>query len=126
MRFNYGTSQERRRGLARLRPEEMVYLEPTVVDEVRTGTYWQLFYPQQLISGTEEIANRFDHGHYTIGREIVDLILDRIRKLADKCTGLQGFMTFHACGVGIGSSLGCLMLECLPVDYGEKSKLGLI
>ena len=25
--------------------------------------------------------------HYTIGKEIVDLVLDRIRKLADNCTG---------------------------------------
>jgi len=29
----------------------MVDLEPTVVDEVRTGTYRQLFHPEQLISG---------------------------------------------------------------------------
>ena len=28
-------------------------------------------------------------GHYTIGKEIVDLVLDRTRKLADMCTGLQ-------------------------------------
>jgi hypothetical protein len=27
-------------------------------------------------------------GHYTIGKEIVDLVLDRIRKLADNCTGV--------------------------------------
>jgi hypothetical protein len=29
----------------------MVDLEPTVIDEVRTGTYRQLFHPEQLISG---------------------------------------------------------------------------
>ena len=28
-------------------------LEPTVVDEVRTGTYRQLYHPEQLISGKE-------------------------------------------------------------------------
>ena len=28
-----------------------VDLEPTVIDEVRTGTYRQLFHPEQLISG---------------------------------------------------------------------------
>ena len=33
----------------------MVDLEPTVVDEVRTGTYRQLFHPEQLISGKREI-----------------------------------------------------------------------
>ncbi len=62
--------------------------QPTVIDEVRTGTYRQLFHPEQLISGKEDAANNFARGHYTIGKEIVDLCLDRIRKLADNCTGM--------------------------------------
>ena len=65
-------------------------LEPTVVDEVRTGTYRQLFHPEQLITGKEDAANNYARGHYTIGKEIVDLVLDRVRKLADQCSGLQG------------------------------------
>ncbi|CAJ1326900.1 unnamed protein product [Effrenium voratum] len=101
----------------------MVDLEPTVVDEVRTGTYRQLFHPEQLISGKEDAANNFARGHYTIGKEIVDLVLDRIRKLADNCTGLQGFCVYNAVGGGTGSGLGCLMLERLSVDYGKKSKI---
>lgn len=102
----------------------MVDLEPTVVDEVRSGTYRQLFHPEQLISGKEDAANNFARGHYTVGREIVDLCLDRIRKLADNCTGLQGFLVFNAVGGGTGSGLGSLLLERLSVDYGKKSKLG--
>ncbi|KAI3712986.1 hypothetical protein L1987_71556 [Smallanthus sonchifolius] len=69
----------------------LVDLEPTVIDEVRTGSYRQLFHPEQLISGKEDAANNFARGHYTIVKEIVDLCLDRIQKLADNCTGLQGF-----------------------------------
>ena len=57
-------------------------------------------------------------------QEIVDLCLDRIRKLADNCTGLQGFLVFNAVGGGTGSGLGSLLLERLSVDYGKKSKLG--
>ena len=56
-------------------------------DEVRTGTYRQLFHPEQLITGKEDAANNYARGHYTIGKEIVDIVLDRIRKLADQCTG---------------------------------------
>lgn len=52
-----------------------------IVDEVRTGTYRQLFHPEQLITGKEDAANNYARGHYTIGKEIVDLVLDRIRKL---------------------------------------------
>ncbi len=50
--------------------------------------------------------------------------LDRIRKLADNCSGLQGFLVFNAVGGGTGSGLGALLLERLSVDYGKKSKLG--
>ena len=50
-------------------------------DEVRTGTYRQLFHPEQLITGKEDAANNYARGHYTIGKEIIDLVLDRIRKL---------------------------------------------
>lgn len=42
-----------------------VDLEPTVIDEVRTGIYRQLFHPEQLISGKEDAANNFARGHYT-------------------------------------------------------------
>ena len=50
-------------------------------------------------------------------------MLDRVRKLADNCTGLQGFLIFHAVGGGTGSGFGSLLLERLSVDYGKKSKL---
>merc|ERR1711871_1820262 len=88
------------------------------------GTYRQLYHPEQLISGKEDAANNYARGHYTIGKEIVDLVLDRIRKLADNCTGLQGFLVYHATGGGTGSGLGALLLERLSVDYGKKSKIG--
>ncbi|KAI8880145.1 tubulin alpha-3 chain [Backusella circina FSU 941] len=101
----------------------MVDLEPTVVDEVRTGAYRQLFHPEQLITGKEDAANNYARGHYTVGKELVDSVLDRIRKLADNCTGLQGFLVFHSFGGGTGSGFGALLMERLSVDYGKKSKL---
>jgi len=101
-----------------------VDLEPTVIDEVRTGEYRSLFHPEQLITGKEDAANNYARGHYTVGKEIVDLCLDRVRKLSDACTGLQGFLVFSSVGGGTGSGLGALLLERLSVDYGKKPKLG--
>jgi len=99
-------------------------LEPTVIDEVRNGAYRKLFHPEQLMTGKEDAANNYARGHYTVGKEMVDSALDRIRKLADNCTGLQGFMVFHSVGGGTGSGFGSLLLERLSVDYGKKkSKL---
>ena len=101
----------------------MIDLEPSVVDEVRTGKYKQLFHPEQLISGKEDAANNYARGHYTVGKEIVERCVDKIRKLADQCSGLQGFLVFHSVGGGTGSGFGSLLLERLSVDYGKKSKL---
>ncbi|XP_055011425.1 tubulin alpha chain-like isoform X2 [Boleophthalmus pectinirostris] len=124
-----------------------VDLEPTLIDEVRSGTHRQLFHPDQLISGKEDAANNYARGHYTVGKEIIDVVLDRTRKLvsmsqtfciktlsafinlnflfpqADQCTGLQGFLIFHSFGGGTGSGFTSLLMERLSVDYGKKSKL---
>ncbi|XP_052489404.1 uncharacterized protein LOC105767970 isoform X2 [Gossypium raimondii] len=54
-------------------------LEPTVVDEVRTGAYRQLFHPEHLISAKEDAVNNFARGHFTSFHIF--------------CRALQAFMT---------------------------------
>lgn len=49
--------------------------------------------------------------------------MDKLRRLADNCSGLQGFFVFHSFGGGTGSGFGALLLERLSTDYGKKSKL---
>uniref|UniRef100_A0A0X3NMC8 Tubulin alpha chain n=1 Tax=Schistocephalus solidus TaxID=70667 RepID=A0A0X3NMC8_SCHSO len=100
-------------------------LEPTVIDEIRTGPYRQLFHPEQLITGKEDAANNYGRGHYTIGRELIELTLNRIRKMVERCSGLQGFVTYHSFGGGTGSGFTSLLLERLSIDYGKRSKLQL-
>lgn len=62
-------------------------------------------------------------GHYTVGKELIDPVMDKLRRLADNCSGLQGFFVFHSFGGGTGSGFGALLLERLSTDYGKKSKL---
>ena len=97
-----------------------VDLEPTVIDEVRTGTYRQLFHPEQLITGKEDAANNYARGHYTIGKEQIEVTLDRVKRLADAASGLQGFLVFHSFGGGTGSGFASLLLERLKVEYRKK------
>ncbi|KAI8057073.1 tubulin alpha-1 chain [Syncephalis plumigaleata] len=87
-----------------------VDLEPSVIDEVRNGEY-------------RRCANNYARGHYTIGKEISEKVTESVRKLADNCEGLQGFLLFHSFGGGTGSGLGSLLLEQLSTDYGKKCKL---
>lgn len=98
-------------------------LEPSVIGEVRTGRYRKLFHPEQLVSGKEDAANNYARGHYTVGKALVDEVTDKIRKLADQCACLQGFLVFRSFGGGTGSGFASLLMERLSLEYGKKSKL---
>ncbi|RZF37500.1 hypothetical protein LSTR_LSTR016567 [Laodelphax striatellus] len=92
-------------------------------DEIRTGTYRQLFHPDTLISGKEDAASNFARGYYTIGNEMAELVLDRIRKVAENCSNVQGFIIVRSFGGGTGSGFTVNLLERMSNDYGKKNKI---
>ncbi|XP_014294469.1 tubulin alpha chain [Halyomorpha halys] len=103
----------------------LVDLEPTVIDEVRTGKFRKLYNPSNLVTGTEDAANNFGRGAYTVGRRMLDHVLDPLRKMAESCEKLQGFMLYHSFGGGTGSGFNALLNENLSCEYPKKSKLGI-
>ncbi|XMA17584.1 hypothetical protein WAI453_010375 [Rhynchosporium graminicola] len=98
-------------------------LDPSPIDEIRTGDYRNLFHPEQLISGKEDASNNYARGHYTVGKALLEGTLDKIRRVLDNCSSLQGFLIFHSFGGGTGSGFGSLLLERLSADYSKKCKL---
>lgn len=46
------------------------------------GKYHSLFHPEQLVNGKEDAANNYARGRYSVGSDVIELVLDRIRKLA--------------------------------------------
>jgi len=76
-----------------------------------------------LITGKEDAANNYARGHYTIGKEQIEATMNHIRKVCEKCQGLQGFLVFHSFGGGTGSGFSSLLMEKLSIEYGKKSKL---
>jgi len=65
-------------------------LEPTVIDEIRTGTYRQLFHPEQMVSGKEDAANNYARGHYTVNAAIATIKSKRSVQFVDWCpTGFK-------------------------------------
>ncbi|XP_015590398.1 tubulin alpha chain [Cephus cinctus] len=110
--------------IGKLTPRTVIVdLEPTVIDEIRTGAYRYLFDPSCLITGKEDAANNFARGYYSIGQEAIYLVLDRIRKVAEACSKLAGFIVFRSFGGGTGSGFTTLLLEHLTSDYGKRTKL---
>ncbi|KAJ8926182.1 hypothetical protein NQ314_021469, partial [Rhamnusium bicolor] len=66
-------------------------LEPGTMDAVRSGIYGKLFRPDNFVFGQSGAGNNWAKGHYTEGAELVDAVLDVVRKEAENCDCLQGF-----------------------------------
>jgi len=101
-----------------------VDLEESTLAQVRKGPMKEMFQKDDCIAGKEDAANNFARGHYTVGKEKMELINERVSKAVEACENLQGFIMCHAIGGGTGSGLGMLILERLAVDYRKKSKIG--
>ncbi|XP_044522969.1 tubulin beta-6 chain isoform X15 [Gracilinanus agilis] len=62
----------------------LVDLEPGTMDSVRSGPFGQLFRPDNFIFGQTGAGNNWAKGHYTEGAELVDSVLDVVRKELDE------------------------------------------
>uniref|UniRef100_A0A915A9L1 Tubulin beta chain n=1 Tax=Parascaris univalens TaxID=6257 RepID=A0A915A9L1_PARUN len=98
----------------------LVDLEPGTMDSVRAGPYGQLFRPDNFIFGQSGAGNNWAKGHYTEGAELVDQVLDVIRKEAEGCDCLQGFQLTHSLGGGTGSGMGTLMISKIREEYPDR------
>lgn len=98
-------------------------LEPSVIDEIKTGPFRSLYHPEQMISGKEDAANNYARGHYTVGKEIINEVMQRCLKLSEQCGGLQGFLIFRSLGGGTGSGFTSLLMENLSTEFAKTSKL---
>ncbi|CAJ0568914.1 unnamed protein product, partial [Mesorhabditis spiculigera] len=67
----------------------LVDLEPGTMDSVRAGPFGQLFRPDNFVFGQSGAGNNWAKGHYTEGAELVDNVLDVVRKEAESCDCLQ-------------------------------------
>merc|ERR1711936_271896 len=59
-------------------------------------------------------------GHYTEGAEIVEEVIDIIRRETEKADCPQGFQLFHSLGGGTGSGMGTLLLLKIRDAYPDK------
>lgn len=127
----------------------LVDLEPGTLDAVRAGPIGRMFRPDNFIFGQTGAGNNWAKGHYTegnlklrqpdfpyflvinctkfskiallfSGREILDEILDCVRKEAEPCDCLQGFQILHSLGGGTGSGTGTLIIQMIKEIYPDS------
>jgi tubulin beta len=65
-------------------------LEPGTMDSLRSGPIGGIFRPDNFVFGQSGAGNNWAKGHYTEGAELIDSVLDVVRKEAENCDCLQG------------------------------------
>ena len=67
----------------------LVDLEPGTMDSVRSGPYGGIFRPDNFVFGQSGAGNNWAKGHYTEGAELVDSVIDVVRRESEACDCLQ-------------------------------------
>ena len=98
----------------------LVDLEPGTMDSVRAGPFGQIFRPDNFVFGQSGAGNNWAKGHYTEGAELVDAVLDVVRKESEACDCLQGFQICHSLGGGTGAGMGTLLIAKIREEYPDR------
>ncbi|TRY78728.1 hypothetical protein TCAL_09305 [Tigriopus californicus] len=95
-------------------------LEPGTMNSIRAGQYGQIFRPDNFVFGQSGAGNNWAKGHYTEGAELVESVLDVVRKESESCDCLQGFQLTHSLGGGTGSGMGTLLISKIREEYPDR------
>lgn len=98
----------------------LVDLEPGTMDAVKAGPVGQLFRPDNFVFGQSGAGNNWAKGHYTEGAELVDSVMDVVRKEAESCDCLQGFQITHSLGGGTGAGMGTLLISKIREEFPDR------
>uniref|UniRef100_H2RB52 Tubulin beta chain n=1 Tax=Pan troglodytes TaxID=9598 RepID=H2RB52_PANTR len=73
-----------------------------------------------FVAGQTGAGNNWAKGHYTEGAELVDAVLDVVRKECEHCDCLQGFQLTHSLGGGTGSGMGTLLISKIREEFPDR------
>lgn len=95
-------------------------LEPGALDAIRNSAFGSLFKPDNIITGHSGAGNNWAKGHYTDGAELIDQVLEIVRKESEATDCLQGFQLTHSLGGGTGAGMGSLLLSKIVEEYPDR------
>ena len=80
----------------------------------------QLFRPDNLVFGQAGAGNNWAKGHYTESAELIDSVLDVVRKEAEGYDCLQRFQITHFLAGGTGSDMGTFLISKNREEYQDR------
>ena len=97
----------------------LVDLESGTIDSICRNKHAKLYKPDNFISGKNGASNIWAKGYYKEGYEIIENVLEIVRKEVENCDCLQSFQITHSLGGGTGSGLGSLITERLKEEFKD-------
>ncbi|KAL6935412.1 probable Tubulin beta chain [Hanseniaspora guilliermondii] len=97
-----------------------VDLEPATLEAVRYSKLGNLFRPDNFVNGQSSAGNVWAKGHYTEGADLIESVMELVRREAENADSLQGFQISHSLGGGTGSGLGTLLLSRIKEEYPDR------
>lgn len=73
-----------------------------------------------LVIGNSGAGNNWAKGHYTEGAELIESVMDVVRRESESCDCLQGFQIVHSLGGGTGSGMGTLLMNKIREEYPDR------
>uniref|UniRef100_A0A2K5RTZ7 Tubulin beta chain n=1 Tax=Cebus imitator TaxID=2715852 RepID=A0A2K5RTZ7_CEBIM len=71
-------------------------------------------------SGQCGASNNWAKGYYTEGVELMESVMDVVRREAESCDCLQGFQLTHSLGGGTASGMGTLLMGKIREEYPDR------
>ncbi|EPR78328.1 beta-tubulin [Spraguea lophii 42_110] len=98
----------------------LIDLEPGTMDSLKQGPLGELFRPDNYIFGRSGAGNNWAKGHYTEGAELIDSVMEVVRKEAENSESLQGFQITHSLGGGTGAGMGTLLVSKIREEFPDR------
>nr|XP_055233345.1 tubulin beta-8 chain-like isoform X4 [Gorilla gorilla gorilla] len=95
-------------------------LEPGTMDSVRLGPFGQIFRPDNFIFSQSGAGNNWAKGYYTEGTELMESVMEVVRKKAESCDYLQGFQLALCLGGRTRSGMGTLLINKIWEEYPDR------
>jgi len=98
----------------------LIDLEPGTMDTLKNGPLGNLFRPDNYVFGQSGAGNNWAKGHYTEGAELIESVMECVRREAEKSNCLQGFQITHSLGGGTGAGMGTLLVSKIVEEFPDR------
>ncbi len=102
----------------------MVDTDPSTIEGIMHGNQGSFYKPENMLSYKQDCRGNFCEGRtQAVEFRIVDSTMDRLKRMAENCDNLQGFLVFHSLAGGTGSGVTCELLANMRDDFESGKKV---